>query len=117
MRYYNIENDEIITEKQMLKDYEEYGKADYETITDYITDCHVRNNGVLVELSETAVFTAYRIDDDNWFEFIEKASWGWHTYYFDFTDYENHDTAKAECEKVIREKFGKDTIIKWTWEN
>lgn len=115
MRYYDIENDEIITEKQMLKDYEEYGKADYETITDYITACHVRNDGVLVELSETAVFTASRIDDDNWFEFIEKASWGRHTYYYDFTDYANSEDAKAECEKVIRKKFGKDTIIKWTW--
>ena len=116
MRFYDIERDEIVTLEEVKALYNEFGKDDYETLNDYISACHPRNNGTLVELSDRAEFRLDRKDDDNWFEFVEKSSWLWHTFIFDYSWNEmSFEQAKAECEKEIRSQFGDDTIINWEW--
>jgi hypothetical protein len=54
--YYNVENDEYITEKELYKSFLEY-KADPENCCDYdfrhyISNCMTANNGILQTITE-----------------------------------------------------------------
>lgn len=115
MRYYDIESNKILSASEMRDLYESEQRG--YSFPEFVTNCHPANNGSIVNLSDVADFKLVRDDNDGYFEFVEKSSWLWYTFIFDFSDCETIETAREMCEKEIKNEFGKDTLVNWNYYN